>query len=645
MDRVFSPQLADLIETIQSQEDLELEYKRAEGGLPRSIWETVSAFANTNGGWIILGVDDRSDPPDIVGLKNAQQLLMDFVSAQRNSNKINHPVCGANDARIERVGEKDLIVIRVPSVGRKDRPIYIGDNPFDGTFVRGHAGDFHCTRREVLRMMREAADEPADSLILEGFRLDDLDPESIRRYRQQYQNEHRDSAWNSYSDRELLTALRACRTDRETGREGITVAGLLMFGTPQALRDWRTPHYIDFRLIGSDPTQRWADRHLHDDNLYQAFQEIYPRLTRGLATPFRMVEGKRIDEGPEHAALREALVNLLVHTDYAETEASLIIRSSDGYSFRNPGASRVPVNDLRRGVGSDARNPDVMTMFRLIGLAEEAGSGLPQIFHAWRELGLRPPAIENDAERNEFRIELRLAHLIREDDREWLQWLGHAWTEAEQLALLYARDEGSIDNATLRELTGLNVAEATRVLGGLRARGFLEMIGAKRWAHYELGPQIAEREPAGQLPLTVGAGDEDLSSTTVELPPSTVELDDQTAEFDSTTAHLEAAFLRPEVNAARSALRRIADPVRARRRVSKDVRNDAIERLCSIVPLSAAELALLLGRSPSTIRLGVEALIAERRLELLYPAQLHHPQQRLRAPELIDTDTEGASTR
>ena len=449
-DGVFTSQLADLIETIQSEEDLELEYKRAEGGLPRSIWETVSAFANTNGGRIILGVDDSTDPPSIVGLKNAQQLLMDFVSAQRNSRKISRPVCGANDARIEHIGEKDLIVIRVPAVGRKDRPVYIGDSPFGGTFVRGHAGDFKCSRQEVLRMMREAADEPADSQILEGYGLGDLDPESIRQYRQQYQNEHRASAWNSYPDREFLVAVRAYRKDRETGKEGITVAGLLMFGTPQALRDWRTPHYIDFWLIGSDATRRWDDRHLHDGNLYTAFQEIYPRLTSGLATPFRMIEGKRVDEGPEHTALREALVNLLVHTDYSEADRSLITRSADGYSFRNPGISRVRVSELGRGAASDARNPDVMTMFRLIGLAEEAGTGLPQIFHVWRELGLRPPAIEVDVERNEFRIELRLAHLIGEDDHEWLQRLGHAWTEAEQLALLCARDEGSIDNGSQR---------------------------------------------------------------------------------------------------------------------------------------------------------------------------------------------------
>jgi ATP-dependent DNA helicase RecG len=87
-------------------------------------------------------------------------------------------------------------------------------------------------------------------------------------------------------------------------------------------------------------------------------------------------------------------VNLLVHADYAETDASLIVRSPDGYFFRNPGSSRVSEFDLLAGDRSDPRNPELVRMFRYIGLAEEAGSGMPKIIRAWRELGFVLPDID-----------------------------------------------------------------------------------------------------------------------------------------------------------------------------------------------------------------------------------------------------------
>lgn len=492
--------LATLLERLQGQEDLELELKAAKGGLPRDLWPTVSAFANTHGGWIILGVAERDGTFVIEGIANPAKLLQDLHNQLRNPQKISYAVCGADDVSVETLEDKQVLVVRVPAAPRKERPVYVGGNPYAGTYLRRHAGDYHCAKREVDRMMREASDIAADSTILPHLSWDDLDQEALARYRRRHQTHDPASPWNGYDDPRFLRAIGGYRRDAETGREGITVAGLLLLGTPEALRSWRTRHLIDYRLLPADNSleARWDDRVAWEGNLFGAFEALYPRLIDGLPTPFRLQGGVRVDETPVHIALREALVNLLVHTDYAETQASLITRAPEGYAFRNPGSSRIPASDLLTGDRSDPRNPELVRMFRFIGLADEAGTGMPKIIRAWRELGFQLPQINVGTERYEFELRLRYAHLIAEEDRTWLRSLGDAWSEAEQLALIIARHEGDVDNPRLRGLTGQHAADVTKILGSLRDRDLLQMIGVGRNARYQLGPAaIRHDQPSG----------------------------------------------------------------------------------------------------------------------------------------------------
>ncbi|MBI3978727.1 MAG: putative DNA binding domain-containing protein [Chloroflexi bacterium] len=363
------PLLAALLERLQGQESLEVEYKSAHGGFPKSIWPTISAFANTNGGWILLGFTEQEDIPVIEGVRNASKLLTILHDSIRNPQKLSSAICGVDDILVESLDGKEIVILRVPAASRKERPVYINGNPYAGTYVRRHAGDYRCTKPEVDRMMREASDTAADSTILKHFGWEDLDRETFRRYRRRYQTQNPDSPWNSHDDERFLEAIGGYRRDRESGAKGITVAGLLLAGEPEAIRNWRTRHLIDYRLVldNDDPDSRWEDRVVWESNLFEAFETIYPRLVAGLPTPFRLSAGVRVDQSSLHIALREALVNLLVHTDYAEMQASLIKRSPEGYLFRNPGNSRISEYDLFTSDRSDPRNPELIRMFDTSG--------------------------------------------------------------------------------------------------------------------------------------------------------------------------------------------------------------------------------------------------------------------------------------
>jgi ATP-dependent DNA helicase RecG len=647
-DTTESSLLMTLLERLQVREGLEVEFKSARGGLPKSLWPTISAFANTIGGWILLGIQEAGGNPVIEGVPNATALLQNFYDAIRNQQKISHSVCGPTDARAEYLDGKQVMVLRVPATSRKNRPVYINGNPYGGTYVRRAGGDYHCTKQEVDRMMREASENANDAAIVSGFTLDELDDDSITRYRRRYLTDHASSPWSSYDTRGFLRAIGAFRRDHEAGSEGLTVAGLLLLGRPEAIREWRSRHLVDYRQIpeegGSDT--RWVDRVPWDGNLLGAFDTIYPRLTQDLPVPFRLEGARRIDEGPAHIALREALVNLLVHADYAEAQASLISRSFSSYMFRNPGSSRVSETDLLTGDRSDPRNPELARMFRLIGLAEEAGTGIPRILQTWRELGFQLPAIDVGTERYEFTLRLRPVHLLGAEDRAWLHSFGETWTETEQLALVYARHEGAIDNLTLRRLTGHHPSDATKILGGLRDRGLLQMDGRGRGAWYQLGPSAA----SGSIPQLATGGPGPVDDANASLPqwsPDLTQLNLGETASSSGHSHSDSGDL-PHDSGDMAPVRddaqdtsdfmsadlvEISSIVRDRAYVDTKTRNDTIVLLCSHRPLSLQELAALLDRSPDSLRAALRSLVEAGRLAYLYPERRNHPRQKYRVPE------------
>lgn len=621
------PLIEQLLQRMTGEESLELEWKSAQGGLPKSMWETISAFANTKGGWIVLGIAERDGQLHLEGVKHAAHQLKTLFDLMRSSQRISQPVCGTDDISIESLGEKDVIAIRVPAAQRKVRPIYINGNPYLGTYLRRHEGDYHATKPEVDRMMREASDVGADSAILKRYGLDDLDRDTLARYRRRYQTQHPDWPANAYDDLEFLKALNAYRRDRETGEAGLTVAGLLMFGTIASIREWRTRHLIDYRVVSteSDGDRRWDDRVEWEGNLLGAYEALSPRLVRDQPIPFVMEGGTRQTEGPVHAALREALVNLLVHTDYAESQASLIQRTPEGYTFRNPGSSRVPESDLLTGDRSDPRNPELVRMFRFIGLAEEAGTGIPNIRTTWRKLGLRPPLIDVGTERYEFTIELRHAHLLSDDDLAWLSMLGANWTEAEQLALVCARHEDGIDNLRLRQLTEIHPADATKVLSTLRSRRLLEMVRGGRGAYYRLGPLATAQQGYPRQKFLRGVVPPLASNNAPSLGDSAPSLGDKASSLQD-----NAPSLRDSASGTSDdeKLRQLSARAHQHQRMAPSERDALIVEMCAVRPLSPQELANLLGRSIEHVRHVLAVLIDEGKLVYQYPTQPQHPQQR-----------------
>ena len=138
------------------REDNRREVKKANGGLPISLWDTYSAFANCYGGVIILGVNEEKDGSwKTTGLQNAQKLRKAFWDTINNSKKVSINLLSEDDVQTYEVGDnRDVImVIYVPMAERAQKPVYINNDIFNGTFRRNYEGDYHCTRLQVKTML------------------------------------------------------------------------------------------------------------------------------------------------------------------------------------------------------------------------------------------------------------------------------------------------------------------------------------------------------------------------------------------------------------------------------------------------------------------------------------------------------------
>ena len=175
-----------------------------------------------------------------------------------------------------------------------------------------------------------------------------------------------------------MRKLGGYRKDRETGEEGFTVAGLLMFGKYDSIRDEScVPRFFpDYKEIPLDATeQRWIDRVYPDGtweaNLFQFYRRVLPKLQEVIPTPFRLENNQRIDETLAHESLREALANLCVHADYSEESSLLIYRYPHYLLFSNPGTMLVTPMQFYYGGESVCRNTHLQTMFMMLGSADK----------------------------------------------------------------------------------------------------------------------------------------------------------------------------------------------------------------------------------------------------------------------------------
>lgn len=268
------------------RESLDLECKLAggrdgQGAVPDDFWPTYSAFANSQGGMVLLGLREKNGQFETVGIQNVTKVRKELFDGLNNRQKVSVNLLTDASVREIVLDGKTILAVEIPRATRKQRPVYLTTNPLAGhTYRRLNDGDRVLPDEEVKRMLAEQVDDSRDDRILKGYDFDDLDTETLRAYRQVFTNRDPGHVWNALGDREFLRQIGGWRKDRETGEGGLTLAGLLMFGQMAAIQEELPNFMLDYQERPEARTEkRWVDRLTLDGkwsgNLYDFYRKVY----------------------------------------------------------------------------------------------------------------------------------------------------------------------------------------------------------------------------------------------------------------------------------------------------------------------------------------------------------------------------------
>ena len=424
----------------------------------------------------------------MTGLENAAKLRKDFWDTINNKNKVSVNLLTDSDIEIYEENGSVIMVIYVPKAKREQKPIFINGDMFNGTFRRSWEGDYHCDRSEVLAMLRDQPEETADMKILQDMSLEVLNSETVHAYRNRHTAYRTEHVWERLSDEEYLERIGAARLSVRDHTLNPTAAGLLMFGEEYKILYEFPEYFLDYREV-LDPTIRWTDRLQSSSgdwtgNLFDFFFRVYGKIVRDLKIPFKLDGITRVDDTPVHKALREALANCLVNTDFYFPRGIVIRKDAESIVMENPGSIRTGKAQMLKGGISDPRNKALMKMFNLIGIGERAGSGVPDIYSVWEQQEWKQPEVIE--EYGPDRTILKLSFVKNMDEKALIK-------SADKKALIKSADKKKLTNKTRQQLEKIieymepdreyRIAEIAEVLGikETRARELVrELIRIKK---------------------------------------------------------------------------------------------------------------------------------------------------------------------
>ncbi|MDA2809353.1 putative DNA binding domain-containing protein [Nocardiopsis sp. RSe5-2] len=527
----------------------DVEVKRAHEKLPKSTHETLSAFANARGGVLILGLDEKSGF-QAVGVRNAGKLVADLGSY---CSEFEPPIRAVISTRtFESV---DLIVAEIPETLPADKPCHLKSmGAYQGSFIRVGDGDRRMTQYEILALMASKGQPKEDLEPVPGTSVDDLDAQLVGAFLEQLRA-RRPYRYADMEDHEALRRMRVLIKD-DDGRERLSLGGLLALGEyPQEHFPQLMVSFVHYPESGGGSLQsgeRFLDNVALEGPVPVMVRDAMQALKRNMKRRAVIQGVGRTDvwEYPE-VALREALVNALVHRDLAGHARGAQVQVSmypDRLVIQNPGGlfGAVTIDNLEDNPPSSARNAVLMDILQDVpvpgtgqSVCEKRGSGIQDMLQALRAAHMGPPAFTDRLA--SFKVVFPNHTLLDGDTVEWINSLReHGLTNSQCIGLALLRSGESLTNPRYRAATGVDSRVATSELQDLVARELAVQEGARRSSRYRLHPALdaaaarasapAESKPQRRKDRTeeilAALGDRTLSRVQIEaatgLPRPTV---------------------------------------------------------------------------------------------------------------------------
>jgi ATP-dependent DNA helicase RecG len=497
----------ELLNRLSGIEWNDWEVKEAARDVPNNAYETVSAFANTAGGYLVFGVKEADGTFEVVGVVEVDKVQSAFLNTIRSGQKLSK-IVDVNEKLIDCDGAAAL-VFYVPEVHRRDKPVFLNGD-LRKSFVRRGSSDQHCTPDQIKAFLRDADILPYDSHIVADLNLETcFNSSSVSWYRSVFATKgqkHDPSA----SDLEFLHSKGFIR--ERDGKHFATRAAILLFGSEAAVRQTLgRPLVMCYKLSTNrddpQPEERWLDRIVLEENLVETWRAINEWYLRHAEKPFSLDSKtlQRLDAPPDQEAFREAAVNLLIHQDYSDqTRIPTIKFFRDAAVFYNPGHAFASDAELLTPGDKEVRNQLIRTAFRMVGFGEQAGTGIPAMMRVWQQLGYLPPLIRNDKEQRSFQVAMLRKLLISEEQVLFQTSLGVSLTREEAKLFAYACSQQQVTDVEAGIVLSLPAADTRKILQKLVVQALL--VAGPSEVHWLVPAHLRERfalqikqEPATSL--------------------------------------------------------------------------------------------------------------------------------------------------
>ena len=577
------------------------------------VAENVAAFANAEGGILILGIEDDLT---ITGHKLPPTALNAVLATPRN--RLNPP---QPEGFVVPFGDHELIVFDVPM---EDVPVQVVGDGFplrigDQT-VQARESQINALKFEGMAASWERGQSSAT--------LADLDANILAMARQ-------NAGLSELTDEEYLIKRKLA------DRRGY---GIVLRNAAELLFARHGPQHPNagirlFRVIGTErrtgAEYNVEERPRSEGNLHSVISETSAAINGVLRRPSRLV-GNRFQEGPEYPefAWREALLNAVAHRDYAVMGTGTEIRMfDDRIEVVSPGSlvGDLTLDELLRLERvHHSRNPRIVRVLVDLGFARDQGEGIPRMFAEMADAFLPQPEIYADD--RDVTVTLRNTPTLSDADHAFISRPDlPELSRHEFRALLHAHREGQIDNAQLRGLSGLDTLNASLVLRGLRDKGLLQLYPYGSRSYYTLASDLStENTPeVGELGPEVG----ELGPEVGELGPEVGELGPEVGELGFEVGELgfEVGELGPEVGELPGHIQERI--VRLGPRPHRQYVHPIIQEICSQGRwVTSSEIAHHLDLKQGNLTWNyLSPMVQDGLLERRFPDNITHPHQAYRA--------------
>lgn len=481
--------LAPIVARLRAQhtDDEYVEVKACAKEMSKKLWESVSAFANTNGGLILLGLEEKDDFKPVRNFA-IDKVLDQFVTGMGDGDPTGARIAKPPVYHLHRLifEGSPVLAIEVEELGADEKPCYIvGRGVVGGSYKRVDDKDVRLSPAEVYALTNYFIPSHADRRRVESATVADLSPKFVDDI---LEREKDSRALRGTKTRE--EKLRRLGIVDESGY--VSLAGLLTCGSyPQ---QFFPKLVVDVAVHPgtqkSDPAsdKRFLDRKICEGQIVEVIETAFRAIVRNLRT-YSVVRGAgRIDalEIPEEV-IREALANAVVHREYGEYFAGQAV-SVDIYPDRievvNPGGLWGGKTKENIGDGTSAcRNATLMKLMSMLSLpggggvpVEGNGSGVPLMRSAMASRALAEP--EFDPRIDGFKVVLGRGGAEMAENQQWLnRTVTHDLGAHEQAIAVILRREGRATVAGIRAQIGIDSDEIRSALQALVDEGVLRWVG------------------------------------------------------------------------------------------------------------------------------------------------------------------------